>query len=223
MFDVDGTLTSERVWQGIMNYFNEHRQKRLTNTVFIGYHYPLYLLRKLGFLTESDFRRQWAAHLAWYLRGYTRQEGDKVWEWVVSEYLSDFWRRDVTAILDRHLRNGDLVMLVSSGPLPLMRRVAREFKVSHVVATDFEISRNRYTGRPAGEVCIDEFKGSMLLDYLEARRMEVDLRESYAYADSVADLHLLGLVGHPVVVYPDEILLEIAQEQGWEIIPPPEG
>jgi phosphoserine phosphatase len=47
----------------------------------------------------------------------------------------------------------------------------------------------------------------------------VDLAESYAYADSTSDLHLLEMVGHPVATYPDDGLRPIALERGWQIFP----
>jgi phosphoserine phosphatase len=41
---------------------------------------------------------------------------------------------------------------------------------------------------------------------------------SYAYADRHTDLPLMGLVGHPVAVYPDEALLAHARQRGWPVI-----
>jgi phosphoserine phosphatase len=46
----------------------------------------------------------------------------------------------------------------------------------------------------------------------------VDWNGSYAYADSQLDLALLRQVGHPVAVYPDEVLLAEARVQGWPLI-----
>ncbi len=46
--------------------------------------------------------------------------------------------------------------------------------------------------------------------------------EAYAYADSIHDLPLLMLVGHPVAVNPDQGLLKEAKLRGWEIITDPE-
>ncbi|MBI3537081.1 MAG: hypothetical protein HY070_05950, partial [Chloroflexi bacterium] len=46
----------------------------------------------------------------------------------------------------------------------------------------------------------------------------IDLAASYSYGDSIADLSMLNLVGHPVAVYPDAPLEKLARAKRWEII-----
>jgi putative phosphoserine phosphatase/1-acylglycerol-3-phosphate O-acyltransferase len=48
--------------------------------------------------------------------------------------------------------------------------------------------------------------------------LEVDLAGSFAYADSISDLPLLELVGHPTAVYPDEQLAVEALERHWSVL-----
>jgi len=170
-------------------------------------------------ISESSFRAPWAAHLAWYLRGYTRAQAQKVWEWIVSEFLVHHWHADSRALIDEHLAAGDLVMLVSSGPLPLIQRIALELEVEHAIGTDFEIHNGRYTGRSLDPICIDEYKASLTQAYLHEKMLEVDLDKSYAYADSTADLQLLEMVAHSVAVYPDDNLRQIALQRGWKVFP----
>jgi phosphoserine phosphatase len=50
-----------------------------------------------------------------------------------------------------------------------------------------------------------------------ARRRNLDLSRSYAYADSISDLPMLEAVGNPVVVNPDSRLQKAAKERGWQI------
>jgi len=45
----------------------------------------------------------------------------------------------------------------------------------------------------------------------------VDLRHSYAYADSYSDLPLLRAVGNPVAVSPDASLYRYARRRRWPI------
>ena len=40
----------------------------------------------------------------------------------------------------------------------------------------------------------------------------------YAYSDSVTDLPMMELVGHPVAVNPDRPLLRVATEREWEVV-----
>jgi HAD superfamily hydrolase (TIGR01490 family) len=218
-FDVDGTLTTTRVWEGIMTYFRSRNLRRATDRLFWAVHTPYYLLHKRGLISQVAFRTPWAAHLAWYFRNYSEAQAGEVWDWVVWDYLSSRWREDTRTMLDRHRYAGDLVMLVSAGPAPLLKRIAAELGADHIIGTDFEIRNGRYTGRSLKPICIDENKSVLTRAYLEKLGEKVDLEMSYAYADAVSDLALLEMVGNPVAVYPGESLRTIATERGWRVFP----
>ena len=49
-------------------------------------------------------------------------------------------------------------------------------------------------------------------------RRGYDLERSYAYSDSVTDVHMLEAVGHPHAVNPDKDLRRIARDRGWPIL-----
>jgi HAD superfamily hydrolase (TIGR01490 family) len=217
-FDIDGTLTSERTWKGYVNYFRKNGKLRWTYLSFIIYHYSLYLLHRIGFISIANFRGQWAANLAWFLRNQKPENTISLWEWTVT-YLRPFIRKDTHSILEEHLRSGDIVLLVSSAPQPMVERIAQELGTTHAIGTKPEIIRGHYTGRSLEPICIGNNKASMALEYLEAHHLRIDLSKSYAYADSITDLPLLELTGFPVVVYPDATLLNEAKQRAWQIYP----
>jgi hypothetical protein len=45
-----------------------------------------------------------------------------------------------------------------------------------------------------------------------------DLADCYAYSDSITDLPMLELVGHPYVVNPDRQLRREATSRGWPVL-----
>ena len=51
-----------------------------------------------------------------------------------------------------------------------------------------------------------------------AEKHEIDMDASWAYSDSVSDLPMLRSVGHAVVVNPDGDLLEVARQEGWQVM-----
>lgn len=218
-FDVDGTLTTTRVWQGIMDYYKVHRLRRGTHFAFLAYHYPIYALHSLNLISQTAFRRPWAAHLGWYFRQTGMEDAGQIWDWIVLQYVNKFWREDVRRILESHRDGGDLVVLVSGGPLPLLKRIAAELGVEHAVGTAFEVQEGRYTGRTTGPVCLNENKARLTQDYLGEHGFEIDFERSYAYADSISDRGLLELVGCAVAVYPDEELRLLALERDWQVFP----
>ena len=218
-FDIDGTLTKDRTWKGFLDYFKQHRLRRGTHALFLGVHYPLYFLYKLHLISMTKFRGAWAADMAWYVRSYTLERAQEVWDWTVERFLNKHWREDICALLQNHQRAGEPVILVSSGPGPLIQRIAREFGTEHAIGTSLELVDGRYTGRSLPPVCIDQHKATLARAYLRERCLEIDLARSYAYADAISDLPLLEMVGNPVAVYPERSLREIAEEREWLILP----
>lgn len=218
-FDVDGTLTTIRVWKGIMAYFELHRMRRGIHLLFLAVHYPLYFLNRLGVISQGLFRAPWAAHLAWYVRGFDEEKADNVWRWVAEEFLTPYWRRDTIEIIRKHQKQGDIVMLVSAGPQQQLFHIAKVLQVEHAVGTELEVVNSIYTGR-SKEVCIDEKKAEMARLYLKRKGIDIAFEESYAYADASSDLHLLEMVGNPVATYPGPKLQEIAYARSWKIFPP---
>ncbi|NPA31216.1 MAG: HAD-IB family hydrolase [Chloroflexi bacterium] len=220
LFDVDGTLTTEHTWKALMVGFAHHGLKRATHRGFLAVHYPLYMLHKLGLVSQERFRRVWAGDLAWYFRGLTPAALAPVLHTAV-DYLAQHWRAAGVARLQQHLDQGDPVVLVSAAPEPLLRAVGQALGVAHVVGTRPEMRQGRYTGRTVPPVCIGRHKAARARAYAEAQGWPVDWSTAYAYADAISDLDLLEMVGHPVAVAPDPALAAIARERGWEVVTDP--
>jgi HAD superfamily hydrolase (TIGR01490 family) len=217
-FDVDGTLTETKVWNGLMEYFYTHRQRVIVNIVFQSYHYFLYFLHRIGLVSQVSFRETWAKNLSWYLKGYSLEQAEKIWDWVVTERISGQWRDQIVSRLKAHKSAGDLVLLVSGGPEGLLKRIAQSVGADQVVGTRHLVEDGVYSGKPPEEACQGENKVRFARRVIAEIGAEVDFSESWAYADSIGDLDLLEMVGSPVAVFPDEFLAPIAVERGWEII-----
>ena len=84
-----------------------------------------------------------------------------------------------------------------------------------MVAAKLEVRDGRYTGYLAEPPLVGEARGAWLRRY--AQLQGIDLKHSYAYADSHSDLALLRAVGNPVAVSPDAALLRVAKRRRWPI------
>ncbi len=217
-FDIDGTLTSDHVWKGLMAFFQQRGERRWTHRAFQAVHYPLFVFRKLHLLSEANFRRPWSRHLPWYFRGYDAAQMQTLVAWVAHEYVAALGRVEVLEVLRAHRARGEVVALVSAAPAPIVQGIAQMWGVTHAIGSPAELTAGRYTGRMAGEPCIDEYKASYARQYLLAHQLEIDFPASYAYADSFSDLGLFEMVGHPVAVYPEPRLAHWARTRGWPII-----
>jgi HAD superfamily hydrolase (TIGR01490 family) len=119
--------------------------------------------------------------------------------------------------LREHVDAGHVVVLVSAMLAPTLEALGRPLGVTGTVGTEVEVRDGRFTGRVIPPVCMGIEKDRMMRKFLSTRNLQVDLAASYAYADSISDLPLFLMVGHPVAVYPDRQLATVARARHWEI------
>ena len=97
----------------------------------------------------------------------------------------------------------------------LAEPLARHLGVKHLVYTRLEVEDGRFTGRVIEPICFGEGKVYWLQQFIEDEGIE--LSKSYFYTDSITDMPLLDLVGHPMVVNPDPILYRMAVRRHWSV------
>jgi len=217
IFDLDGTLYTGHILRGIERHHRQHRVKRLPLYAYLLSHAALWPFWRLGLLSEETARELWSRHLGWTVRGWTPAQAEPAFRWVAEEYVLPRLRPDVLARLREHQAAGHRVILVSGTLEPLLAAIGRGIGVQEVVGTPLVVRNGRYTGAAQLPVCQGAGKMLRLEAYSQATAA-IPWDESYAYADSHTDLPLLERVGHPVAVYPDVPLAELARQRGWEIL-----
>jgi HAD superfamily hydrolase (TIGR01490 family) len=215
-FDVDGTLFTGHVWRGMLQYFTEHG-RGLDVRLFWYYHMPLYLLRKIKWISEERFRGPWAANLAWLARGWTSEQMQAMYDWVANTYVTPLRREDTITRLAEHNMQGHLTVLVSTGFTGLIEAIGKTINAQLAIGTDVQMNDGHCAGKMIPPLVIGAQKGNEARKRLDAQGIDVDYAASYAYADSITDLGLFELVGNPRPVYPDAELAALAQRRGWPI------
>jgi len=86
-----------------------------------------------------------------------------------------------------------------------------EFKANRL-----EFVNGYATGRILPPVMASATKAKWMREYAE--REGINLSDSYAYSDSISDLPMLSIVGHPVAVNPDFRLKQTALQHDWAIL-----
>jgi HAD superfamily hydrolase (TIGR01490 family) len=123
------------------------------------------------------------------------------------------------ALVERHRSAGALCAIVTATNSFVTGPIAREFGVTHLIATEPEALAGRFTGKVAGTPCFRDGKVVRLEQWLAAiGRPLASFAGSSFYSDSHNDLPLLERVSRPVAVDPDERLRQIAGERAWEVI-----
>ena len=119
--------------------------------------------------------------------------------------------------LIRKSRSLGLKQVVVTGALdfsvePLMENLG----VDDFVANRLEFVNGVATGRLLPPVLASATKASWIRTYAE--KHNINLSDSYAYSDSMSDLPMLSIVGHPAAVNPDMRLKQTAMHHDWPIL-----
>jgi HAD superfamily hydrolase (TIGR01490 family) len=88
--------------------------------------------------------------------------------------------------------------------------------IDDYVANRLEFVNGYATGRVLPPVMASATKAKWIREYAE--RENINLSKSYAYSDSISDLPMLSIVGHPVAVNPDFRLKQTALQHDWAIL-----
>lgn len=122
-----------------------------------------------------------------------------------------------------HQAQGHVVAIVSGATKFVVRPLAEHLGIRHYLYTRLEVEHGRFTGRVIDPICFEEGKIYWLQQLVDEKG--IDLAKSWFYTDSVTDLPLMELVGHPVAVNPDPFLYRTARRRCWpvEFFEPPEA
>jgi HAD superfamily hydrolase (TIGR01490 family) len=115
-----------------------------------------------------------------------------------------------------HHSQGHRVFLVTGTLAPLARAIAQHFPCPvEIIASEPKVFDGHWTGWLAGE----HMSGKAKACAIEARaaRYGLELRQSHAYGNYVADLPMLDAVGNPVAVNPSRRFARMARTRGWPI------
>jgi HAD superfamily hydrolase (TIGR01490 family) len=122
---------------------------------------------------------------------------------------------EAVELIDEHHAAGRDVIIVSTSGAEMVEPIGELLGADHVVATRMEVADGKYTGN-IRFYAYAENKAKAIADL--ARKRGYDLERSYAYSDSITDVHMLEIVGHPYAVNPDKDLRRVARERGWPVL-----
>ncbi|MET1060124.1 MAG: HAD family hydrolase [Nocardioides sp.] len=120
----------------------------------------------------------------------------------------------VSLIEEHHLAGRDVIIVSTSGS-EVVAPIGEMLGADRVIATRMEVVDGKYTG----EIDYYAYSAAKAEAILElAARDGYDLSRCYAYSDSITDLPMLEVVGHPHAVNPDKELRRVATGKGWPIL-----
>lgn len=153
------------------------------------------------------------------LARYSRKELDAWHREYMERHILPIIGQPARQLVNKHLEQGDLCALVTATNSFVTGPIAREFGISHLIATIPACENGQFTGAPRGLPAFREGKIVRTENWLESLGLcWSSFTESRFYSDSHNDLPLMEKVDHPVAVDPDNTLRAIAEEKDWEII-----
>ena len=214
-FDMDKTLLAENSGSLYMKYRYERGEiSGLEILKGIG----AYLQYKVGILDI----RNWTKNMMLQFKGQSESELEQeAVRWVEEEVVQTIYP-EAEELVRKHLEEHHVVAIVSGATRFVVRPIADRLGIEHMLYTRLEVEDGLFTGRVIEPICFEEGKIYWLQQFIEEHR--IDLARSFFYTDSITDMPLMDIVGHPVVVNPDPFLYRTAVRRRWpvRIFEPPE-
>ena len=206
--DMVGTLTTGSPILGLLDWIKVHQSKTQARWLLASM-MPSYLLVNLGLIDPQPWGQGLMVKSLTWLKDMDEERFARAAEWAVEHNLWLKRRDDVIAKLKEHTLASAEVYIASSVVEPIAEVFARRIG-AQAIGSPVKIEGGKVhlvDGLVSSERKIQEV----------LKRLEVE-KVDYAYGDTYMDIPLLENAVHPVAVYPDQRLGEMAREKGWEII-----
>ncbi|MET3575081.1 HAD family hydrolase [Bhargavaea ullalensis] len=214
IFDFDGTLYKGETFGFMMKHLKHHPAYGRLYGKFFRRILPVYTGYKLKLVPSPVMREKSMQHYLSPFNGFPAEELDDYFRGMAADMRSGF-NPEIERRVREHADAGDRVMLVSGAFTPLLKEIVKDLPVDDVIGTEIPYKDGRFGNEPIRHIRAER-KNERILETLGVA--EVDWSESSAYGDTLSDLSVLELTGHPVAVRPEEALRQTASGRGWEII-----
>ncbi|GAB3799635.1 HAD-IB family hydrolase [Humibacter antri] len=206
-FDVDETLVSVRTLESFLLYYRGLVPSMISQDDLRT------LAAEVVRLGRAEFNRLyfgiWADQPAEQVR-----EAGRAW-YAEASARTGFYRANVLRRLREHQAAGDHVVLVSGSFAAPLEPLAADLGVERLYCTELEVLDGRFTGA-ISQAMIGDDKSRVVEEYLASFDSETT---SWGYGDHSSDLSLLERVSDPIVVGSDPVMLEVAAERNWPVMP----
>ncbi len=218
VFDFDGTLFPKDTLPFLLTQWRAQKlsQRRLCAAycalagLFIRYKLGLH-----GALSREQMRKTALQRFTRIFSGMTFAQVDAFFGQCAALIVKQL-RPNVSEQLRKAQAEGCHTVLLSGGYERLMDHVGCALKFDTVIGTALYFKNGVVdASRPLDIVCGDQKAERLRAAFA---KYSVDWDKSRAYADSLSDVSILKIVGHPTVVSPDKGLKAVLEEEGWPVL-----
>jgi HAD superfamily phosphoserine phosphatase-like hydrolase len=187
-FDLEGTLTSGRISNGMTNYLAKYQD--IPNGI------ESYSLLEILFL----------------FKGFSVERFNHMAEWAVANELLPNIRKLINNELQEHKKNGRRIIIVSAMFEPILSIFAAQLNILDFFGTPLVFNGDIFTGN------IQSFMNSGIHKVEKLVPFMTDGKIYAAYGDTVADIPMLEICENPTAINPDIELLSKAKANNWRIL-----
>ncbi|MEK7279105.1 MAG: HAD-IB family hydrolase [Nitrospirota bacterium] len=150
-----------------------------------------------------------------YLRGRSVDEMRAIAETIFTKDILPNLSSMAQETIKIHQDRGEKIILLTGGLDFLVQPLAEYLKVDACMSSRPELIDGHFTGRLIYPYPYRLGKRVLLEGF--AMNRNIDLKLSYAYGDSIADIDMFRCVGNPRVINPGSRMTYIARKMGWKI------
>ncbi len=217
-FDLDHTLLPFDTQALFCNFVLQKEGWRRLYLILYALSIPLYLLRLLNL-------RMMKRVFASYLWGMRREDLERyVEEFLKTDFTSSLYP-EVVGELERQREEGRCLILNSASPEFYLKGIAAHLGFEHFLGTDMIVEDSmpllpKIKGpNNKKKAKITAMIESGIIPDFQEDGIEM-LIDSWSYSDSPADIPLLSIAEHGVMIHPSAKLAEVGLEKGWRTMTP---
>jgi len=211
-YDLEGTLVSTNLVHTLAFYAKRQQGIWQTAKASVG------TLAKLPFFGITDlysrnvFNEVFFRSYEGFSQDRLRYFSDELFEQVLKPAIFD----GTPELVAQGKKIGQRQVVLTGALDFTIDRLMNYLGIDDYVANRLEFVNGYATGRVLPQVMASATKAKWIREYAE--RENINLSESYAYSDSISDLPMLSIVGHPVAVNPDFRLKQTARQHDWAVL-----
>ncbi|MDP6502555.1 MAG: HAD-IB family hydrolase, partial [Planctomycetota bacterium] len=184
-FDVDGTIVKSNI---VMPYVHIRRSE--LSSIGNLFWTPFFLLKALTYIIVDKIDRATFNRMFYRnYRGRLVEDKEKMAKLCFEAYIRPNIHDQAKERIRQLKEEGYLIVLVTGSLDFLIQPLAAQLEIDHMIAARLEEKDGRFTGKLDGNPVSDKEKATRIRAYAEANK--INLPESQAYGDSMADLPML--------------------------------
>lgn len=206
-FDIDRTIARGNSSKNILKYYwHKLHFFFVLNVVFV------FVLKKMNIISSGTLIRTGAK----FFKGKGKKEVEKEIKKAFDDKLKKSIYEDMKKVIKKHKSKNHRTIIITNQFDVIAEPFKKYLRIDHALTSDLEFVKGKYTGKLVGEPCSGENKAKRAKEI--AKKLNIDMKKSYFYTDSISDISLLEAVGNPVAVNPDRKLIKAAGKNIWKVL-----